>query len=88
MYHTGKWSATAVGDVGHGACDGTGDGDSSEEGNYDIGYSLTKKFGVGVSAGAGDAVCDGSGEQGLDGAKHCDGESRWEEGVDGGHVEG
>ena len=78
--------AAAVGDVGHRAGDGPGDGYSADEGDGDVGQSLADQLGVGVGARAGHTVGHCGREQRLDCPEHGDGEGRGEEHVDGLHV--
>lgn len=72
--HSGYGCLTSIGDIGHGAGDGAGDGDTAEDGDHDIGYTLSDKFGIGVGAVACASVGDGGGEERLDSAEHGDGE--------------
>lgn len=59
VYYTGNGSAPAVVDIGHGTGNGSGDRDSPEERNHDIGGSLCDKLGIGVGLVAGYTVGDG-----------------------------
>lgn len=66
--------ASAVGYVGHGACDGSGDGYASEKRHHYVGHALTYELGVAVGARAGDTVGHGGAQKRFDGSKHGDGE--------------
>ena len=62
MYYTGNGGTPAVVDIGHGTGNGSGDRDSPEERNHDIGCSLCDKLGIGIGLVAGYTVGDGGRE--------------------------
>ena len=78
MYHTGNGGAPAVVDIGHGTGNGSGDRDSPEERNHDIGGSLCDKLGIGVGLVASYTVGDGSRQKGFYGSQYGDGKCRRE----------
>ena len=50
VHDAGDRCASAVCDIGHGACDGSGDRDAAEERDDDICHALPDKLGVGIGA--------------------------------------
>ena len=79
---SGDGGERAGADVGSGAGDRAGGGDSTEERRGDVGDALRDQLDVGVVAVAGHAVRDDGGEQAFDRAKHSHGEGCGEEGED------
>ena len=76
VYYSGYRRLSSVVDVGHGACYGSRCRYASEKWRYEVGYSLTHKFGVGVVTVARHTVCYRSREQALYGSEYGDGECR------------
>ena len=75
----GRFCAGA--DVGGGAGDGPGGGESAKERREDIGDTLRDQFHSGIVAVAAHAVGDDGAHQGLDGSEHGDGDGGREQGV-------
>ena len=75
VHHAGNGAASAVFDVGSGACDCAGGGDAAEKGRTDVTHALSDKLGVGVMACTYHTVCDNAAEKRFNGCKNCDGES-------------
>ena len=79
MDDSGNGGASTVVDVGHGAGNGTGCGDTSEEGCDDIGRSLGDEFHVAVVLVSGNAIGHGCTEETLNGTEDGNGEGHGHE---------
>ena len=69
VHNTGDRRFPAIVDVRHRAGDGSGYGDTAEEGDYDIRRTLGNQFGIGIMLVARNTICHSRREQGFDGAQ-------------------
>jgi hypothetical protein len=79
VHNAGDGSKCSRADVGGGASDGAGGGNSTEERGEDVGDALGNEFDIGVMTVAGHAVGNDGGEEAFDGAEESDGEGGWEQ---------
>ena len=74
MDNSGYRCFTSVVNIRHGTGNGSGSGNTSEQGGYDIGCSLGDQFCIGIVAVAYHTVCYSGGQQGFDGSQYGDGD--------------
>ena len=74
MNNSGYRCLTSIVDICHGTGDGSGSGNTSEQGSYDIGCSLSNQLCIGVVAVAYHTIGYGGRQQGFDSSQYGNGD--------------